>query len=234
MRRRRLIGVYRGLLMSIWMPWLRFEVMSAAAARGGSTRREQATRPHRQTSRSGCAAQSRRMVLLRAPPRVRITSPSVALTIASRYARPRVVPTLDVENRSRLTRHAPGERLGTDARAAGRSQNSEAGMTTFDKREEGFEKKFAIDEELRFKATARRNKLLGLWAAQKLGLSGVEADKYAKAIVLADFEEPGEHDVFRKIRKDFDAKGVTDSDHQIRRTMTEFMARAVLEVKAGR
>jgi hypothetical protein len=111
---------------------------------------------------------------------------------------------------------------------------SEEAMTTFDKREEGFEKQFAVDEELRFKATARRNKLLGLWAAQKLGLSGVEADEYAKAIVLADFEEPGEHDVFRKIRKDFDAKGVTDSDHQIRRTMTEFMARAVLEVKAGR
>jgi hypothetical protein len=111
---------------------------------------------------------------------------------------------------------------------------SEEAMTTFDKREEGFEKQFAVDEELRFKATARRNKLLGLWAAQKLGLSGAEADEYAKAIVLADFEEPGEDDVFRKIRKDFDAKGVTDSDHQIRRTMTEFMARAVLEIKAGR
>jgi len=107
-------------------------------------------------------------------------------------------------------------------------------MTTFDKREEGFEKKFAVDEELRFKANARRNKLLGLWAAQKLGLSGAEAEEYAKSIVLADFEEPGEDDVFRKIRKDFDAKGVADSDHQIRRTMTELMAKAVLEVKAGR
>jgi len=107
-------------------------------------------------------------------------------------------------------------------------------MTTFDKREEGFEKQFAVDEELRFKATARRNKLLGLWAAQKLGLSGAEADEYAKAVVLADLEEPGEDDVFQKIRKDFDAKGVTDSDHQIRRTMTELMARSVLEIKAGR
>ncbi len=105
-------------------------------------------------------------------------------------------------------------------------------MTTFDKREEGFEKQFAVDEELRFKATARRNKLLGLWAAHKLGLSATEADEYAKAVVLADFEEPG--DVFRKIRKDFDAKGVADSDHQIRRTMTELMAKAVLDVKAGR
>src|SRR6516162_6438406 len=78
------------------------------------------------------------------------------------------------------------KRLGTDARAAGRSRNSEAGMTTFDKREEGFEKQFAHDEELRFKATARRNKFLGLWAAQKLGLSGAEADAYAKEVVLAD------------------------------------------------
>jgi hypothetical protein len=111
---------------------------------------------------------------------------------------------------------------------------SEDAMTTFDKREEGFEKQFAVDEELRFKANARRNKMLGLWAAQKLGLSGAEADEYAKAIVLADFEEPGEDDVFRRIRKDFDAKGITDSDHQIRRTMSELMAKAVLEIKAGR
>src|SRR6476659_1683546 len=81
-------------------------------------------------------------------------------------------------------------------------------MTTFDKREEGFEKKFAHDEELRFKATARRNKLLGLWAAEKLGLSDADADAYAKSVVLADFEEAGEHDVFRKIRKDFDDKKV--------------------------
>src|SRR4029077_19984415 len=110
----------------------------------------------------------------------------------------------------------------------------EASMTTFDKREEGFEKQFAHDAELRFKANARRNKMLGLWAAQKLGLSGAEADEYAKAIVLVDFEEPGEDDVFRKIRKDFDEKGITDSDHQIRRTMTELMAKAVLEIKAGR
>ena len=92
-------------------------------------------------------------------------------------------------------------------------------MTTFDKREEGFEKKFAHDEELRFKANARRNKLLGLWAAEKLGLSGDEADAYAKEVVMADFEEAGDDDVFRKVRKDFDAKGVAQSDHQIRRTM---------------
>ena len=106
-------------------------------------------------------------------------------------------------------------------------------MTTFDKREESFEKKFAIDEELRFKATARRNKFLGLWAAQKLGLSGTEADAYAKEVVLADLEETGDDDVFRKIRKDFDAKGVKDSDHQIRRTMNELMAKAIEQIKAG-
>ena len=106
-------------------------------------------------------------------------------------------------------------------------------MTTFDKREEGFEKKFAIDEELRFEANARRNKFLGLWAAQKLGLSGAEAEAYAKTVVLADFEEAGDDDVFRKIRKDFDAKGVKESDHQIRRTMDELMAKAIQEVKAG-
>jgi hypothetical protein len=106
-------------------------------------------------------------------------------------------------------------------------------MTTFDKREEGFEKQFAHDEELRFKAMARRNKLLGLWAAEKLGLSGPEADAYAKEVVLADFEESGDHDVFKKIRKDFDAKGVAQSDHQIRRTMTQLLEQAVAQVKAG-
>jgi hypothetical protein len=111
---------------------------------------------------------------------------------------------------------------------------SEAGMTSFDKREEGFEKQFAHDEELKFKANARRNKLLGLWAAEKLGLSGAEAEAYAKEVVAADFEEAGDHDVFRKIRGDFDAHGVNVSDHQVRRTMDELMARAVTEIKAGR
>jgi hypothetical protein len=106
-------------------------------------------------------------------------------------------------------------------------------MTTFDKREEGFGKKFAIDEELRFKANARRNKFLGLWAAQKLGLSGAEADAYAKEVVLADLEETGDDDVFRKIRKDFDAKGVKESDHQIRRTMNELMAKAIEQIKGA-
>jgi hypothetical protein len=120
---------------------------------------------------------------------------------------------------------------GERVTAAG-SRDSEAGMTTFDKREEGFEKQFAHDEELKFKSIARRNRLLGLWAAQKLGISGAEADAYAKEVVAAEF---GEGDgVFQKLRKDFDDKGVTVSDHQIRRTMDELLAKAVAEIKAGK
>ena len=106
-------------------------------------------------------------------------------------------------------------------------------MTTFDKREEGFEKKFAHDEELRFKANARRNKLLGLWAAEKMGLAGPAADAYAKEVVMADFEEAGDDDVFRKVRKDFDAKGVAQSDQDIRKTMIDLMAQAIDQIKTG-
>lgn len=106
--------------------------------------------------------------------------------------------------------------------------------TTFDKREEGFEKQFAHDEELRFKANARRNKLLGNWAAGQLGLSGPAVEAYAKEVVMADFEEAGDDDVFRKIRKDFDAKGVKQSDQQIRTTMTTLMEEAIAQIKAGK
>lgn len=106
-------------------------------------------------------------------------------------------------------------------------------MTTFDKREEGFEKKFAMDEELLFKAAARRNKLLGLWAAEMLGLSGADAEAYAKSVVMADFQEAGDDDVFRKIRADFDAKSVAQSDQQIRRAMDELMVTAVQQIKAA-
>jgi hypothetical protein len=105
-------------------------------------------------------------------------------------------------------------------------------MTTFDKREEGFEKKFAHDEELRFKANARRNKMLGLWAAEKLGISGEDANAYAKDVVMSDFEEGGDHDVFKKIRKDFDAKAVTQSDEQIRAAMNDLMEKAIADIKA--
>jgi hypothetical protein len=104
-------------------------------------------------------------------------------------------------------------------------------MTTFDEREEGFEKQFAHDEDLRFKAIARRNKLLGKWAAEKQGLSGTEVDAYAKEVVIADFEEAGEDDVFRKIRADFDSKGIKLSDDDLRAKMNELLAQAVAEVK---
>ncbi|HTT46493.1 MAG TPA: DUF1476 domain-containing protein [Pseudolabrys sp.] len=103
-------------------------------------------------------------------------------------------------------------------------------MTTFDKREEGFEKKFAHDEELKFKAVARRNKMLGLWAAEKLGLTGAQAEAYAKEVVVA---EVGEHDVFKKIRGDFDGKKVTVSDQDLRHTMDELMAQALAQVKVS-
>ena len=106
-------------------------------------------------------------------------------------------------------------------------------MSGFDKRREGYESKFAHDEELKFKATARRNKLVGLWAAGKLGLSGTAADDYAKEVVKADFEEAGDADVFRKLRRDFDAKKVDVSDHQISRHMEELMATAVEQVQSG-
>jgi hypothetical protein len=105
-------------------------------------------------------------------------------------------------------------------------------MTTFDSRKDGFEKKFAHDEELQFKATARRNKLLGAWAAEKLGLSGEAATQYAKDVVAADFEEAGDDDVVRKVMADFKAKSVDQSEHQVRRTMDELMAEAVAQIKA--
>ena len=105
-------------------------------------------------------------------------------------------------------------------------------MAGMDDRKDAFEKKFAHDEELAFKATARRNKLLGLWAAEKLGKSGPEADVYAKSVVMADFEEAGDDDVLRKVKADLLAGGVEQSDHQIRRTMDELMATAIDEIKS--
>ena len=98
-------------------------------------------------------------------------------------------------------------------------------------RQEGFEKKFLIDEETKFKAMARRNKLLGLWAAEKLGKTGEDADVYAKEVVRSDFEEAGDDDVLRKVRADLDAAGVAQSDLEIRRIMDELMATAVDQIK---
>ena len=101
-------------------------------------------------------------------------------------------------------------------------------MTTFDERKEGFEKQFAHDEELRFKAMARRNKMLGLWAAGLLGKSGADADAYAKEVVLADFEETGDNDVVRKVVKDLTGKA---DEAQVRAQMTTFLAQAIEQVK---
>lgn len=107
-------------------------------------------------------------------------------------------------------------------------------MTSFDDREKAYEQKFAQDEELKFKASARRNRLLGRWAAEKMGLTGDAVEDYAKSVVLADLEEPGDEDVFRKIRGDFDDKGIEQSDHQIRRTMQELMIEAAQQIETER
>ncbi len=105
-------------------------------------------------------------------------------------------------------------------------------MTSFDKREEGFEKKFAHDEELKFKAYARRNKLLGLWAAGELGKTGADAEAYAKEVVLADLEEAGDTDVVRKVAGDLKSKGVTETD--VASKLNEFLAEAVKQIQAGK
>jgi hypothetical protein len=112
------------------------------------------------------------------------------------------------------------------------AQGGERPMTTFEERQKGFERKFALDEELKFKATARRNRLLGLWAAGEMGIAGDAAQAYAREVVKADLAEPGEEDVFRKLRADFDAKGVNQSDHQIRRMMAEMMSQAIAQIES--
>ena len=104
-------------------------------------------------------------------------------------------------------------------------------MSGIEDRGDAFEKKFAHDAELQFKAQARRNKLLGEWAAEKLGKSGDQVAEYAKEVVRSDFDEPGDEDVYRKIREDFDNAGVDQSEHQIRRTMEELMASAIEQIK---
>jgi len=106
-------------------------------------------------------------------------------------------------------------------------------MTTFDKREEEFERKFALDEAQKFKAEARRNRLLGLWVAEKLGLSGDGANDYAKTVVAAEFDQGGHAAVARKVMGDLAAKGVAVTDAQLRMKMDELMALAAAQVKAG-
>jgi hypothetical protein len=106
-------------------------------------------------------------------------------------------------------------------------------MTTFDEREQAYEAKLAHDEELKFKANVRRNKWLGLWAAEKLGKVGKAAEDYASALVAAQLEGKSEEAVFRKIRDDFNAAGMAQSDHQIRREMEDLLAKASKEVIAS-
>ncbi len=106
-------------------------------------------------------------------------------------------------------------------------------MSTFDQREDSFEKRFAHDEELQFRAEARRNKMLGLWAAEKLGKTGADAQAYADALVAAEVAADAEAKVVAKVVADFTAAGVGQSEHQIRRTMDEMLAKAKAEIKAG-
>ncbi|MGY6531638.1 DUF1476 domain-containing protein [Glycocaulis sp.] len=106
-------------------------------------------------------------------------------------------------------------------------------MSSFDEREKAHENRYAREQELEFKANARRNKMLGLWAAEKLGLSGDEAESYAGEVVAADLEEAGDEDVFRKVRKDFDAKGVAVSDVELRHEMTRLLDQARAAVREG-
>jgi hypothetical protein len=106
-------------------------------------------------------------------------------------------------------------------------------MSTFDQREESFEKRYVHDEELRFRAEARRNKLFGLWAAEKLGKTGADAQAYAEALVVAEVSADADERVVATVKKDFEAVGVDQSEHQIRRTLDEFLAKAKAEIKAG-
>jgi hypothetical protein len=103
---------------------------------------------------------------------------------------------------------------------------------SFKDRQKGFESKWAHDEELRFKIFARRNKLLGQWAAQQLGRSGADADAYAKSVVAADFEKPGDEDVYQKVKADLAAKGADISEHVLRRTMDELLETAAQQIQS--
>ncbi len=107
-------------------------------------------------------------------------------------------------------------------------------MTTFDDREDRFEKEFAHNEEMKFKVAARRNKLLGLWAAEILGHEGSAADDYAKSVVISDLEEAGEEDVFRKLRGDLDQAHKAVSDDEIRDKMKQLMSVAMDQVRDGK
>ena len=106
-------------------------------------------------------------------------------------------------------------------------------MTEFARRRETFESKYVHDEALRFKAIARRNKLLGLWAAERLGKTGTEAEAYAGAVVAADFEEPGDADVIRKVIGDLRAASVSADEDDVRRVLSDLLVVATAEINAG-
>jgi hypothetical protein len=119
-----------------------------------------------------------------------------------------------------------------DARMRAGKRQGKNQMTQFSDREKAFETKFQKDQELQFKVTVRRNKLLGLWAAEKLGLRGGDADAYAKEVVAADFEEPGDNDVMRKVQKDLTAKGIEISEHGVRHEMDRLLDEAKRQIAA--
>ena len=104
-------------------------------------------------------------------------------------------------------------------------------MSNFDERQQAFEKKFAMDAELKFKAESRRNKMLAEWAGEKLGMAEAEIAEYVKSVRRADLEEAGDDDVFRKVRADLDAKSVAVTDDELREVMGEFLAKAVSEIE---
>lgn len=105
-------------------------------------------------------------------------------------------------------------------------------MTTFDEREKGYEKKFALDQDLKFRAESRRNKMLAEWAAEKLGITGEAVEEYVKAVRKADLAEKGDEDVLRKVKQDFADKGVAVDEAEIRAKLGEFLAKAVTEIEA--
>jgi hypothetical protein len=104
-------------------------------------------------------------------------------------------------------------------------------MTTFDEREKSFEKKFAMDQDLKFKSEARRNKLLGEWAAAKLGMSGAAVEDYVKSVRKADLATKGDDDVLQKVLKDLTEKGVNVTAAEVRKTMDQFMAQVVAQIE---
>lgn len=106
-------------------------------------------------------------------------------------------------------------------------------MSSFDDREKGFEAKFARDQDVEFRASARRNRLLGEWAGRLMGLEGEHLENYGKAVVKSDFEQPGDEDVLRKVFGDLQGAGLSTSEGEVRRKMDELMAEAREQIRNG-